>query len=303
MMSRCAPVALFVYSRLDHTSQTATALKRNLLAPQTDLIIFSDAARNPEVEAEVRAVRDYIRTIDGFRSVTLVERERNFGLAASILDGVTRICAERGRVIVLEDDLVTAPHFLTYMNDALDFYADDTRVVAVHGYMFPVAADLPETFFLRDPGCWGWATWKRGWDLFNANGLEQLAAVRRQGREREFNLDGSYDYIGMLEDQIAGRNQSWAILWYATAFLLGKLTLYPGRALVQNIGFDGSGAHGGEVNSFATVLSDRPVVVAPIVVKEDPTARAALAAFLMTLNRPRNLMTRITGRLRRLSRL
>ena len=298
-----APVALFVYSRLDHTRQTAAALQRNLLAAQTDLFIFSDAARKPEAEADVQAVRNFVRTIGGFRSVTLIERTRNFGLAASIRDGVTRLCAERGRVIVLEDDLVTAPDFLTYMNDALDFYETDERVIAVHGYMYPVEMALPETFFLRDPGCWGWATWKRGWDLFDADGAGQLAVVRASGRETEFDLDGSYDYIGMLEGQIAGRNQSWAILWYATAFLRGKLTLYPGRSLVTNIGFDGSGTHGGEESRFAVTLSDRPVNVVPIAVEEDRVARAALVAFLMILRRPRSLMTRIKGRLRRMTGL
>jgi hypothetical protein len=298
-----APVALFVYSRLDHTHRTAAALQRNLLAAETDLIIFSDAARKTEVEADVQAVRDYIRTIDGFRSVTLVERERNFGLAASIRDGVTRICTEHGRVIVLEDDLVTAPHFLTYMNDALEFYENDERVIAVHGYMYPVDMTLPETFFLRDPGCWGWATWKRGWSLFDANGASHLAAVRQQGRETEFNLDGSYDYIGMLEGQIAGRNQSWAVLWYATAFLEGKLTLHPGRSLVTNVGFDGSGTHGGSESRFAVVLSDRPVTVAPIAVEEDQKARAALVAFLIILRRSRSLTRRIIGRFRRITSL
>jgi hypothetical protein len=302
-MTNTAPVALFVYSRLEHARQTVAALQRNLLAVQTDLFIFSDAARKPEAQADVQAVRDFVRTIGGFRSVTLVERECNFGLAASIRDGVTRICAERGRVIVLEDDLVTAPYFLTYMNDALDFYETDERVIAVHGYMYPVDIDLPRTFFLRDPGCWGWATWKRGWDLFDADGTGQLASVRSQGREAEFDLDGSYDYIDMLEGQIAGRNQSWAILWYATAFLKGKLTLYPGRSLVTNIGFDGSGTHGGEERRFAVMLSDRPVTVAPIAVKEDRAARAALVEFLMILRRPRSLMTLIKGRLRRMTGL
>jgi hypothetical protein len=188
------------------------------------------------------------------------------------------------------------------MNDALDFYETDERVIAVHGYMHPVDAPLPETFFLRDPGCWGWATWKRGWDLFDADGAGHLAQVRAQGRESEFDLDGSYDYIGMLEGQIAGRNQSWAILWYATAFLKGKLTLYPGRSLVTNIGFDGSGTHGGEESRFAVTLSDRPVRVAPIAVEDDRAARAALVAFLMTLRRRRSLVTRIMGRLRRMAR-
>lgn len=302
-MISTAPVAFFVYTRLDHARQTAEALQRNVLAPQTDLFVFSDAPKNPQAEVQVRAVRNYVRTIDGFRSVTLVERERNFGLAASIRDGVTRICNERGRVIVLEDDLVTSPYFLTYMNDALDFYTHEEQVIAIHGYMYPVAAALPETFFLRDPGCWGWATWKRGWDLFNADGAGQLSTVREQGRETEFNLDGSYNYTGMLEGQIAGRNQSWAILWYATAFLLDKVTLYPSRSLVSNIGFDGSGTHGGAVSGFAAQLSDRPVRVAAIPVKEDRAARATIVAFLMTLRQPRPLMTRIAGRLRRIAGL
>jgi hypothetical protein len=298
-----APVAFFVYTRLDHTRRTAEALQRNVLASQTDLFIFSDAARKHEAQPHVRAVRDYVRTITGFRSITLVERERNFGLAASIRDGVTKLCNDRGQVIVLEDDLVTAPDFLTYMNDALNFYEPEHRVIAVHGYMHPVAVALPETFFLRDPGCWGWATWKRGWDLFNADGAGQLATVREQGRETEFNLDGSYDYIGMLEDQIAGRNQSWAILWYATAFLMDKVTLYPGRSLVNNIGFDGSGTHGGAESRFSAELSDRPVKIAAIPVEEDRAVRASLVAFLMILSRPRSLMTRVIGRLRRMAGL
>jgi hypothetical protein len=169
--------------------------------------------------------------------------------------------------------------------------------------MYPVDAALPETFFLRDPGCWGWGTWKRGWDQFDADGPGQLVAVRQQGREKEFNLDGSYDYTGMLEDQIAGRNQSWAVLWYATAFLKDMLTLYPGRSLVANIGFDGSGTHGGAESSFATVLSERSVTVAPIVLEEDRAARVALVEFLMILRRRRGLWTRIVARLRRVTLL
>jgi hypothetical protein len=295
-MRDCAPVALFVYNRLDHTRLTVEALRRNMLASQSDLVIFSDAAQKPETEAQVRAVREFIRLVDGFRSVTLVERERNFGLATSILDGVSRLCRERGRVIVLEDDLVTAPHFLTYMNDALDLYAGDDKIIAVHGYMFPVAAPLPETFFLCDPGCWGWATWERAWTLLDTDGATQWAEIQKQGRTREFDLDGSYDYSGMLQGRIAGKNQSWAILWYATAFLRGKLTLYPGRSLVQNIGFDGTGTHGGAVSGFMTKLSDNPVRVVSIPPEEDRGARAALVAFLKSLRKRGSLLARILHR-------
>lgn len=299
-MRQCAPIALFVYARLDHTRRTVEALQRNQLAPESDLVIFSDAAGKPETKTQVEAVRAYIMGIGGFRSVTVVKRESNFGLAASILDGVKKLCAERGRVVVLEDDLVTAPHFLTYMNDALDFYANDDRVIAVHGYMFPVVGRLPETFFLKDPGCWGWATWKRAWDLFDPDGAAQWAEICRLGRTKEFDLDGSYDYSGMLKDRIAGKNQSWAVLWYATAFLRGKLALYPGRSLVQNIGFDGSGTHGGAVDGFGTDLSDRAVQVTSIAVQEDVAVRSAWVAYLKTLGASQGPWMGLAKRLRRL---
>lgn len=299
-MSRYAPIALFVYARLDHTRRTVESLQCNTLASQSDLIIFSDGANRPEAEAQVQAVRGYIRTVEGFRSVTVVERERNFGLAASITDGVTRLCRDCGRVIVLEDDLVTAPHFLAFMNDGLNFYTGNERVIAICGYMYPVGVPLPESFFIRDPGCWGWATWQRAWNLFDFDGAGHLAAIKRRQCQKEFNFDGSYDYLRMLEDRVAGRNQSWAILWYATAFLRDKLTLYPGNSLVQNIGLDGSGTHGGEVSDFTTVLGDRPITVAVIPVEEDRRVRAALATYLRGLYPPRSLASRIRSRLARL---
>jgi hypothetical protein len=239
--------------------------------------------------------------VGGFRSVEIVERSANMKLAGSIVDGVTRICEERGRVIVLEDDLVTSPHFLTYMNDALDAYADDERVIGVHGYMFPVDGTLPETFFLRDPGCWGWATWKRGWDLLNQDGEAMLGMIEKKRLEREFNLDGSYDYLNMLRSRIAGKNSSWAILWYASAFLAGKLTLYPGRSLVQNIGNDGSGTHGGTHARFVTALADRPVSVQMVPVEESVVGHARLAAYLRA-SRPSRLKELLGGLKARLCR-
>jgi hypothetical protein len=296
-MTDCAPVALFVYNRLDHTRRTIEALQRNELASETDLFIFSDAPKDADAQSVVQAVRDYIATVGGFRSTSVIERAHNFGLAASIMEGVTRICNEGGRVIVLEDDLLTAPYFLTYMNDALNLYQFEDQVIGIHGYMFPLSGPIPESFFLRDPGCWGWATWKRSWDLFDGDGTAQLAAIKHSGREREFDLDGSYDYIAMMEDRIAGRNNSWAILWYATAFLRGKLALYPGRSLVQNIGFDGSGVHSGKNDKFAVTLADRPIAVKAIPLAENRDVMVMLTAYLNNLRTPRSPLARAWARL------
>lgn len=278
-----APVALFVYNRPWHTRKTVEALQANSGSAETDLVIFSDAPARPEAQESVRKVREYLETIQGFRSVRVVERGENYGLARSIVDGVSQLCREYGRVIVLEDDLVTSPSFLNYMNDALTYYRDDERVISIHGFMFPVEAELPETFFLVDPGCWGWATWARGWALYEPDGEKLLGQIKAQGREREFNFSGSYDYMGMLEGQVAGENDSWAVRWYASAFLQGKLTLYPGRSLVSNIGNDGSGRHGDDTERFQGDVSEDPVSVVEIPLMESAVARASLTRYLESL--------------------
>src|ERR1700722_7276651 len=165
-----APIALFAYNRLQHTRQTVDALRSNDLAANSDLHIYCDGARNATSIPAVRAVREFLRTVDGFRSVAIVERDSNLGLANSIITGVTEVCARHGRVIVMEDDLQTSPRFLQYMNGALDLYADVPRVGSIHGYWYPVAQPCPKTFFLRGASCWGWATWSRAWNLFEPDG-------------------------------------------------------------------------------------------------------------------------------------
>jgi hypothetical protein len=129
------------------------------------------------------------------------------------------------------------------MNRALSLYENDERVISIHGYVYPVKEALPENFFLRGADCWGWATWKRGWDLFESRGEYLLEKIKKEKLEYSFNFDGSYNYLDLLKMQIRGKNDSWAIRWHASAFLHNKFTLYPGKSLVANIGFDGSGAN------------------------------------------------------------
>lgn len=276
---KLAPIALFVYSRLDHTCEAIVSLQKNSLAKESDLFVFSDGAKSPEVVIKVKAVREFVKNISGFRSLTIIEREPNLGLAKSIIDGVTRLSNEYGKVIVLEDDLVTSPYFLTYMNDALDNYENDERVISIHGYIYPVAENLPETFFLRGADCWGWATWKRGWDQFEPDGKRLLESLKKSRLENEFNFGGSYDYLGMLDSQVKGKIDSWAIRWYASAFLANKLTLYPGKSLVLNIGNDDSGTHCGTTEIFSGDIIDRPVVVGGISIRESLEGRAAVTKY------------------------
>jgi hypothetical protein len=274
-----APIVLFVYTRLNHTRLTVDALLNNLGAELSDLIIFSDAARTAEKQANVDEVRAYLKTITGFHSITIHYRPYNFGLAKSIIEGVTEVLKEHDAVIVLEDDLVTSPYFLSYMNEALEKYAEDDRVVSIHGYIYPVNQSLPETFFLRGADCWGWATWRRGWANFNPDGQHLLHELKRRKLIGMFDFNGAYSFSKMLKAQIKGSNDSWAVRWYASAFLADKLTLYPGRSLVHNIGNDGSGSHCGDDKSYDLLVSLSPIDLTNIKIQPSAQGQAAFETF------------------------
>jgi len=274
-----APITLFVYNRLSHTKQTTNALKKNKLAEQSKLIIFSDGFKNSDDEKKVNQVREYIRSIKGFNSVEIIERPDNFGLANSIVDGVTRLVTQYSKVIVLEDDIVTSPFFLEYMNNALVCFQDDPRVISIHGYNYPISG-LPEIFFIKGADCWGWATWKTGWDYFEADGAKLWAEIKRRKLTNRFDFFGAYPYSRMLRKQIAGKNNSWAIRWYASAFLADKLTLYPGKSLVKNIGCDDTGEHCNQTGIYDTEISNVKVSVKKIPCIENRDALNKMSIWL-----------------------
>ena len=274
-----APIALFTYSRLEHTRLTVEALLRNFSVENHDLIIFSDAASSPEQQFAVNQVRSFLETITGFRSVTIHHRAHNFGLAKSIIEGVTQVLSSYDRIIVLEDDIVTSPYFLTYMNQSLDRFVDDQRVISIHGYLYPVEQVLPEAFFLRGADCWGWATWRRGWKLFNPDGQTLLNQLTQKKLLHAFDFNGAHNYSKMLKEQIVGANNSWAVRWHASAFLENKLTLYPGRSLVHNIGNDGSGTHCGDASLYDVGLSSSPIDICTVDVSTSVIGAAAFESF------------------------
>jgi hypothetical protein len=274
-----APITLFTYARPDHTRRTVESLLRNQYASDHDLIVFSDAARTLDKQAEVKEVRAYLASISGFRSVTIHHRPHNFGLANSIIGGVTQVLTDHELIIVLEDDMVTSPHFLAYMNEALERFADDERVISIHGYVYPVQHTLPEAFFLAGADCWGWATWRRSWRLFNPDGQALLDELQRRDLLKDFDFNGAYGYSQMLKSQIMGTNDSWAVRWHASAFLADKLTLYPGRSLVHNIGNDNSGTHCGDSDLHDTEVSQTPIDLSCIEVKPSEEGRHAFERF------------------------
>ena len=277
------PLILFVHRRPKHTRMTLDALRANTLASETPLFIYSDAARDSKEQVLVNEVRTSLRNQLGFKEVNVIERPHNFGLANNIIDGVTDVIERYGKVIVLEDDMVTSPYFLQYMNDALAFYQDDLNVASIHGYCYPTPQELPETFFLRGADCWGWATWQRAWQYFEADGLKLLRELKARQLTYAFDFDGSYPYTAMLKKQVRGKNNSWAIRWYASAFLRNMLTLYPGQSLVRNIGHDASGVHCEASNNYDVVFPPQNVCIKRQEIVECAVARNAFVDYFRSI--------------------
>lgn len=293
-----APVALFVYRRPDHTMQVIDSLLRNPAARHTDLIVFSDAARSEQSVSAVDAVRDLVWRVKGFRSLAVIQRACNWGLSRSLTEGIGSVLQSSDKVVVLEDDLAVSEYFLDYMNDGLNLYRVDKSVASIHGYRYPTEVPLPETYFLRGADCWGWGTWDRAWRHYRSDGRQLLEAIRERGLQRQFDFDGAFPFTRMLQSQAAGRLDSWAIRWYASAFLDDMYTLYPGESLVANIGHDGSGEHSGVGTAFDVRLAQRRVPVLLQPVEQSHTAQQAFGQFLA--GQTASLSTRLRLRLRRM---
>ena len=293
-MNVLAPIVVFTYNRPEHTLRTLNALLMNPLANESDIIIYSDSARTANHNKAVDEVRSYLSELTGFRSIKVIHRDKNFGLAESIIQGVTEVLQQSEKVIVLEDDMVVSPYFLEYMNEALEQFVDDDRVISVHGYVYPVDIELPEAFFLPGADCWGWATWRRGWALFNSDGQYLLDELTRRGLLRSFDFNSASPHSKMLKEQIKGENDSWAVRWYASAFLANKLTLYPGRSLVNNIGNDSSGTHCGDSDSMDVNLSETKINLNNIAVVPSQMGREAFEIFFRQSQK--RLLHRLLGK-------
>jgi hypothetical protein len=260
-----APVALFAYNRPEHLRKTLDALLADPLASQSELHVFCDAAKRPEHASAVAEVRRMVRSITGFCTIAIVERESNFGLAKSIREGVGALCATHGRVIVLEDDLLVAPGFLGFMNAGLARYQNDAKVYQISAYMYPGCyPGDDDALFLPTISCWGWATWARAWAHFDPS-LAGLAALQEsQDMRHRFNLHGAYDYFSMAKQQSCGKIDSWGICWNLSVFMQDGLVLFPRESLVQNIGVDASGTHGKGHAGLQKPLGERMADSAPL---------------------------------------
>ena len=242
-----APIVLFVYARPDHTKKTIESLLKNNLAKDSDVFIFSDAAKNDKVIPKVKETREYLTTVKGFKKIEIIQKNENCGLAKNIIEGVTEIINKYGKVIVLEDDIVTGIHFLEYMNDALNKYENNLKLWHITGWRDPIDNTVDNSSYVYPTmDCWGWATWKNRWCYFEKNPKNLIQIFSKEMIYR-FNIDGADPLMFLqIKKNLTGEINTWAIFWYATIFLNNGLCLAPSKSLVKNIGFDNSGENCGK---------------------------------------------------------
>ena len=253
-MNQLAPIIVFCYNRPRHVEQTLLALSKNELADQSVLYIYCDGpkdnASNDQIE-KITEVRRIVRKQKWCKEVHIFESDKNKGLANSIIGGVTDVINQYGKVIVLEDDIVTSVGFLRYMNDALDIYKDEDKVMHISAYMYPHKKKLPETFFFTVPyPGGGWATWQRAWKHFRDDADYFYGYFEKHKQWDKFNKLGGKYLQKQLKANVDGALKTWFIKWHATLLLLDGLTLYPNHSLTNNIGFDETGTHCSPMTKF-----------------------------------------------------
>lgn len=255
------PIVVFVYKRLEETKMTIQALKENEMSKDSNLIIFSDSHKEFKDKKEVLKVREYLKTITGFKSIEIFESNQNKGLAQSIIDGVSQVFEKYEKAIILEDDLLVSSDFLKYMNETLDFYKNDTRIWSISGYMpeLNMKNISKKNVYLIPRACsWGWGTWKdrwekNDWEIKNYEKEKKIKIFKNL-----FNIGGN-DLFLSLRKQVEFKGKSWAIRWCYNQTKNGMYTIYPFKSKVKNIGFGENATHsykGEEKKWLVSINSD-----------------------------------------------
>lgn len=279
-----APIALFVYNRPDHTKKTLEALSKNDFINDSVLYVFADGpkAGSTSIDMEpINEVRNLIKKINFSKELYLIESDKNKGLADSIVEGVTMVVNKYDKIIVLEDDIVTSPGFLTFMNEQLQYYFNESQVMHISGYMYPFTKSKNEekVAFLNILSCWGWATWSSAWQNYTHDINLLYNSINTKKIRNKFNIEGHADYYNQLERNYNGRLYSWAVRWYASIFLNKGLSVFPATSLVKNIGFDSTGINCTKTNIFDAPTIDYLCVEKINLIKENKSIRKKIDKF------------------------
>lgn len=299
-MKNLAPIILFVYNRVDNTSHTIEHLLRNTLARESELYIFSDGGRDEKSWEAVNKVRAYLKTIEGFKAVHIVERPCNYYLERNVIEGIAEVFTHHDRIIVLEDDICTSPHFLTFINEALTLYEQEKRVMHISGFTNLDIPHMGDTYFTRRMTGWGWATWRDRWEKFvHFTSRDEALQGFTEADIQRITYNGNFGNLSSLDKKPI----PWDICWELALYRNHGLALNPTQTLVRNIGL-ATGTHFGWKNSklFGWYEFDRPYTmrklkVGGVPIEENPEIEAYNAAALIDHGMRYNLLGRIVRKI------
>ncbi len=288
-----APIGLFTYNRLNKTKQTVESLKLNHLSSQSELFIFSDGPKNEKDHTKVMEVRNYIKSITGFKNIQIIESKINLGLANSIINGISMIIEKYGKMIILEDDLISTPSFLNFMNNALDFYEQDKRIQSINGYSLFIKNLSNDIYFQVRPFPWGWATWADRWesDIFDKQILKNIIDTDKSIL-RQFKRICGNDSADMLLKSLNNKNDSWYIRWTFNHFRTKRYSVFPKYSYIQNIGFSDGAVHCMTINPYRTELANEKTTVPDLIDFQLPEKRLT-RKFLRYFTSCHKLLVRI----------
>lgn len=235
-----APVALFVYNRAENTRRTLETLARNTLARETEVYVFSDGGKDEKSWTLVNEVRKVVSEFsDAFGGFELIARPKNLYLERNIIEGIAQVFTKHDRIIVLEDDIITSPYYLEYMNQAFELYKDTPRVMHVAGFTNLALDDIPFYFTPHMSG-WGWGTWRDRWNEHFHHYESREEALQGLSSEDfdHIQYGGVFPCLKSLDKQPI----PWDICWEIAIYRAKGLCLTPGRTMVRNIGLN-QGTH------------------------------------------------------------
>ncbi len=292
---KLAPIAFFAFNRPEHTRRVLESFSLNKESSETELHAFIDGPRNEEDIQKIEEVKKIFKERKWCKALEIHAESKNRGMAPQIISGLTKLCNEKGRVIMLEDDTLVSPYFLDFLNMGLNKYENEEKVMSVCGYLYPIERCSFESAFMVGGGYWGWGTWQRAWQYFDPDGNDLLARIEKQKLICKLNVQNSDNKYRMLKRQAKGEISSFAIRWHAVTILRNGLNLFPGRSLVQNIGFDGTGIHTYKSKKYDVELLMRPVKEYPEKIEE---SQELLNAVAKCFRRRNKLYIKVLERLR-----
>ena len=240
-----APIAVFCYNRLDHIRLTIGSLKNNILAQNSEIFIFSDGPKNQKDNLIIKKVRKYLSTVEGFKRIKIFKAKKNLGLRRSIVEGVSFVLKKRKKIIVLEDDMVTSTYFLSFMNDALNYYKNQKKIFHITSHSHFQNTNLFESqkiYFSKYMNCWGWGTWEDRWNKLTFNEKIIKSFFKNKKMRKNFDYDSGL-FWKQIESNFNHKTNTWAIFWYASIYMNRGLCVNPKISYTKNIGMDGTGMH------------------------------------------------------------